>query len=119
MKILPQIPLVALLAPLLLFAQSEDARFDALRAKHQRGEKLTFEEEDYVQSTTERRNQTQSAARQVDWAKAHAAKESTGLVPLPDLGAGLYQGEKGGLYPDGAKALPQAHEDAGLALAKS
>jgi hypothetical protein len=45
-------------------------------------------------------------------------RESTGLVPLPDLGRGMYQGEPGGLYPGGQNAPPAAHLKAGLALAK-
>jgi lysophospholipase L1-like esterase len=45
-------------------------------------------------------------------------RESTGLVPLPDLGRGMYQGEQGGLYPGGQNAPPAAHLNAGLALAK-
>lgn len=43
---------------------------------------------------------------------------STGLVPLTDLGAGLYQGVPGGLYPGGVNARPAAHEAAGLAIAQ-
>ena len=49
---------------------------------------------------------------------AHAAAQncgntSTGMVPLSDLGAGLYQGFEGGLYPGGQNELPAAHAAAG------
>ena len=37
--------------------------------------------------------------QQLEFPKTHPASESTGLVPLPDLGAGKYKGEEGGLYP--------------------
>jgi hypothetical protein len=44
-------------------------------------------------------------------------RASTGLVPLPDLGKNLYQGEQGGLYPGGVNTVPKAHLKAGIALA--
>lgn len=48
---------------------------------------------------------------------ADCTRTSTGLVPLTDLGAGLYQGVPGGLYPGGSNVRPAAHEAAGLAIA--
>jgi uncharacterized protein (TIGR03437 family) len=42
----------------------------------------------------------------------------TGLVPLTDLGAGLYKNQfQGGLYPGGSNSRPASHEAAGLAFA--
>ncbi len=41
----------------------------------------------------------------------------TGLVPLTALGAGLYQGYQGGLYPGGVNLRPTVHDAAGLAIA--
>ena len=49
---------------------------------------------------------------------AMVAMKSTGLIPLPDLGTGTYQGEQGGLYPGGRNTLPPAHRKAGLELAR-
>lgn len=46
-------------------------------------------------------------------------KPTTGLVPLSELGKGLYQGKPGGLYPEGSNERPSAHEEAGLAIARS
>jgi hypothetical protein len=43
---------------------------------------------------------------------------STGFVPLSDLGAGTYEGETGGLYPDGSNELPADHLRLGLERAK-
>ena len=34
---------------------------------------------------------------------------STGLVPLTELGSDMYMGYEGGLYPDGSNDLPAAH----------
>jgi hypothetical protein len=49
---------------------------------------------------------------------AEAAKvDTSGLVPLTDLGTGDYHGFQGGLYPDGKNERPAAHEAAGRALA--
>lgn len=41
----------------------------------------------------------------------------TGLTPLSDLGAGLYHGFPGGLYPGGVNTPPAAHQAAALAAA--
>jgi hypothetical protein len=40
-------------------------------------------------------------------------------VPLTDLGPGLYKGKPGGLYPGGRNDRPEAHEAAGLSLARA
>ncbi len=112
--------ILAALLPLSLGAQQmqiDDARWQEIVAKHRRGEKITEEERDYYESRIERRNQQESAKRNADWAKEHPARESTGLVPLPDLGEGMYQGEQGGLYPGGVNQPPKAHLAAGLRLA--
>ena len=52
-------------------------------------------------------------------AASDCAKTSTGLIPLTELGSGFYQGKQGGLYPDGSNICPEAHEQAGLAIANS
>jgi len=46
-----------------------------------------------------------------------ARAQTTGLLPLSDLGSGLYQGYRGGLYPGGTNAPPAAHRTAALAMA--
>ena len=97
-------------------SQPTDPRMAEIQAKHRRGEKVTEEERDYVETKIERQNQEQSALRNADWAKEHPARESTGLVPLPDLGKGAYQGEPGGLYPGSENTVPPAHAEAGRKL---
>lgn len=47
----------------------------------------------------------------------NCANTSTGLVPLPVLGAGSYQGFQGGLYPGGSNARPLQHTVDGMAQA--
>ena len=46
-----------------------------------------------------------------------AFAQTTGLIPLSDLGTGTYQGFQGGLYPGGQNAPPVAHFRAALARA--
>ncbi len=92
----------------------DDPRARDIRAKHSRGEKVTEEERDYFETLTERHNQAESAKRFADWAKAHPARESTGLIPLTELGTGTYEGDQGGLYPGGQNRPPEAHLQAGL-----
>lgn len=43
---------------------------------------------------------------------------SRGLTPLVDLGPLAYHGHPGGLYASGSNQLPDAHRDAGVAIAK-
>ena len=47
------------------------------------------------------------------------SQTSVGFTPLTDLGADLYQGQQGGLYPDGQNGPPAAHLAAGLAQAQA
>jgi hypothetical protein len=44
-------------------------------------------------------------------------QDTSGLVPLTDLGTGTYHGFPGGLYPDGKNTRPEAYDAAGRALA--
>jgi Cu/Ag efflux protein CusF len=45
-------------------------------------------------------------------------KDTSKLKPLTEMGDSLYQGQSGGLYPGGKNTRPEAHEAAGLRLAK-
>lgn len=113
-----------LLAALLLafsavgFAQQADPKFDAIKAKRDRGESISPDERDYAQRVMAKRNQSQTAKRNADYAKQNPPRASTGLVPMTDLGGQEYHGERGGLYPDGKNAPPAAHAAAGLKLAR-
>ena len=57
------------------------------------------------------------AAAPIAAAGAVFQQDTSGLVPLIDLGKAEYQGFSGGLYPDGNNVRPAAHEAAGVALA--
>ncbi|MBI4578951.1 MAG: hypothetical protein HY718_04560, partial [Planctomycetes bacterium] len=49
---------------------------------------------------------------------ADCTKTSVGLVPVNDLGGGMYLGQfQGGLYPGGSNAVPDAHARWGMMLA--
>ena len=42
-----------------------------------------------------------------DYVKNNPPRDSTGLIPLCDLGKGTYKGEEGGLYPGGGNTPPR------------
>jgi len=44
---------------------------------------------------------------------------TTPIVPITDLGTGTYQGEEGGLYPNGSNVRPASHDSDGVAIAKA
>src|SRR4051794_7848621 len=46
-------------------------------------------------------------------------RETTGLIPLNELGMGSYEGKQGGLYPGGSNRRPEAHDEAGLRIAST
>lgn len=50
---------------------------------------------------------------------ANCANDTTGRVPLTDLGTGLYRGFPGGLYGSGDNARPAGHDAAGIAIANA
>jgi len=47
------------------------------------------------------------------------SRDSTGMVPLIDLGAGSYKGAQGGLYPGGSNQRPTDHNAAGVSIAEA
>lgn len=44
--------------------------------------------------------------------------DSTGLIPLVDLGTSLYNGHQGGLFPGGTNNIPATHKKKGINIAK-
>ena len=93
------------------FAQSGDPKFDAIKAKHDRGDPVTPEERSYAQAFMVQHHQ-QGGGKVTP-------HDSTGVVPLSDLGTGKYLGEPGGLYPAGGATPPPAHDAAGLKIART
>jgi hypothetical protein len=119
MKISRMILLAAAVA-CLVFAQTpeERKRFQEIQQKRQRGEAIGDEDMAFAKGMMAKMQQ-QNQARNAAWMKDHPARESTGLVPLTDLGKGVYQGFEGGLYPGGGNEPPAAHLKAGLKIAKT
>lgn len=52
-------------------------------------------------------------------AQVQCDNDSTGNIPLTDLGTGTYLGVQGGLYPGGQNTMPTSHLKAGRKMAKS
>ncbi|MCX7013034.1 MAG: hypothetical protein NTW86_10845 [Candidatus Sumerlaeota bacterium] len=68
-----------------------------------------------AQALARQRAQSQPAG---EWVKAHLPRDHVDLIPLTDLGKGMYQGEQGGLYPNGENDMPAEHRKAGERLAR-
>ena len=121
------------------FAQSQSQEIDAkrffeLQRKQEIGRELTVEEAAYVERVlrllelrSQPRENLTPAQRQSlqefgesrqkwnqDFRKENPPRESTGLVPLPDLAGGQHKGVEGGLYPGGRNRPPDEHLQAGL-----
>lgn len=74
-----------------------------LRRREQRGDTLTADEQAYLErAMAERSRQARENARPT-------GKESTGLVPVPEMGETLYKGQTGGLYGGGQNMPPEPH----------
>jgi hypothetical protein len=50
---------------------------------------------------------------------SNCAVTTVGKTPLDDLGPGTYQGQQGGLYPNGENQRPPAHDAAGRAISEA
>ena len=107
----------------LVFAQSPDERrrFQEIQQRHNRGEQISAEDMQFARGMMARMRQSQQSqnADAAAWAREHPPQDSTGLVPLPDLGKGMYKGFEGGLYPGGGNRPPAAHLEAGRKAARS
>jgi hypothetical protein len=110
MKTTRRIGLLTLLVPFLLIPQSEreaqERQASEILAKQRRGEPVSPQERALVQRVQARRLE--------EYAQANPPRDSTGLVPLTDLGSGTYKGEQGGLYPGGRNVPQSAHLKIGL-----
>jgi hypothetical protein len=113
MKITSTLLAMALLAPRLTTAQqpTEEAKRKQAEFMRRTMEQLTPEERSHFEANRK--------VNRAEWIKEHPARESTGLIALPDLGKGTYQGQQAGLYPGGENAPPPAHLKAGLRVARS
>ncbi len=90
--------------------QDEGRRFQEIQSKRNRGERLTPEELEFAQRMM--------AKRREQYAQEHPPRDSTGLIPLTDMGQETYQGEGGGLYSGGSNSPPSVHLNTGLEVAR-
>jgi len=112
----------AMLLVFLVAAQTQtlEPRAAEIKARHDRGEKISIEDEDYYQSRPiEHNNQVKSAASQKDWAVRPSCARVDRHDSAQRIGYGQIQGEEGGLYPGGVSTPPPAHLKAGLKLAQN
>ena len=87
-------------------------KFWEVRKKQRQGDTLTPEEDTFLKRALESRRKNTEAYR-----KVNPPRESTGRVPLTELGKNTYKGQEGGLYPGGRNTPPEPHLKAGLAQA--
>jgi hypothetical protein len=89
-----------------------------LLMKQRRGQQLTEEEQAYLERAKQERARGRSGQarpvgeRRPQRSAAMKGKESTGMVPLTELGDGKYKGESGGLYGNGKNTPPASHQAA-------
>ncbi len=81
-------------------------RAKELLRKEQKGEALSEQEEAYLERAKQVRRQRGQGAR--PQGKAIQATESTGLVPVTDMGEQRYKGQTGGLYGEGRNTLTES-----------
>jgi hypothetical protein len=90
-----------------VLSQDQDIDWNRARALHQRaqnGEKLNPEDQAYYAKA-----RAAMAARNRGSGAVPTPKDSTGLIPLSDLGKAEYKGEMGGLYGGGSNDPPAPH----------
>lgn len=74
-----------------------------LHRREQKGEALTSDERAYLERARSERRQRPAANISVQ------SKETTGLVPVTEMGERQYKGQTGGLYGGGQNTPPDAH----------
>jgi hypothetical protein len=109
-------------APLAPQSAADAKKFESIKTRHDRGAQVTPEEFEWARRyLAQQRGQDPAEQQRIREAfvRENPPRSSTGLVALPDLAGGTYQGEEGGLFPGGRNTPPRPHLEAGLALAKS
>ncbi len=78
-------------------------RAQELRRREQQGQTLNEQDRAYLERAKQQRRQEMQANQ------APPARETTGLVPLTEMGEGLSKEQPGGLYGQGRNVPPEAH----------
>lgn len=81
-------------------------RAGELRRREQQGQTLSQEERVYLERARQQRRLQAQAAETLP------ARETTGLVPITEVGDGLYKEQTGGLYGHGRRIPPESHRKA-------
>jgi hypothetical protein len=111
--------LLAVVLGSLVWVRAQDVVIDrqkaeALQKRMQKGDTLTQEEKAYVQSVSRAVKREGEEAKSAVNNPVPPARDSTGLIPLTDLGTETYKGEDGGLYGGGSNEPPPGHRAAVL-----
>src|SRR5262249_42470720 len=108
---------LALIGGGLIWVQAADETIDMVKAsgirqRLQKGETVTPEEKAYLEYIQKAMKREADEARNAGPSRAPPATDSTGLIPLTDLGTQTYKGEDGGLYGGGSNEPPPEHRAA-------
>lgn len=93
-------------------ANTQREYLQALLRKRWRGETLSPEEARFLSLQEEARKRRLEA-----YGKDNPPRDSTGLIPITDLGRRTHKDRERGLYPGGANLAPVSHLNAGMDLA--
>jgi hypothetical protein len=110
---------VALVAGSLVWSRAQEVPIDrqqaeALQKRMQKGETLTPTEKSALQGFQKALKRETEEAKNAVTNPVPPMRDSTGLIPLTDLGTDFYKGEDGGLYGGGSNEPPAEHRRAVL-----
>jgi hypothetical protein len=110
---------LAVVAVSLVWSRAQDVpidrpRMEALKKRIQQGGTLTPEEKTYLKQAQQALIRENEEAKNAVTNPLPPPRDSTGLVPLCDLGTQTYKGEDGGLYGGGSNEPPPEHRAAVL-----
>jgi hypothetical protein len=108
---------LALIGGGLVWVRAADETIDmvkaaSIRQRLQKGDAVTPEEKDYLQYIQKAMKRETDEAKNAVTNPVPPATDSTGLIPLTDLGTQTYKGEDGGLYGGGSNEPPAEHRAA-------
>jgi hypothetical protein len=110
---------LAVITGSLVWSRAQDVpidmlKFQALQKRIQKGETLSPDDKAYIQNVQKTLAREGEEARHAVANPVPSPRDSTGLIPLSDLGTQTYKGEDGGLYGGGSNEPPAEHRAAVL-----